>query len=308
MFPKVSIIILNWNGLNDTLECLESLKKISYPNYEVIVVDNGSKGNDADILKTKYDDYIKLIQNDNNYGFAEGNNIAIRFLLNHSNPDYFLLLNNDTIVDPQFLSELVKVAENNKNTGIVGPKTYLYQIPDRLQLAWYKVDMYRGKAIHVGSLAYDQGQYDKITSVDYMQGSSLLIKKSVLENVGLFDAKFFCYWEETDLCFRVKQAGYKIFYVPQAKIRHKKIANTQPWYKTILKKNKISDYEIYYMTRNNLWFMKKHATRNQFIIFTLYFFIIRFWFNIAMHLLYYHNFSGFKLFLHGIWDGLFNYH
>ena len=85
--PKVSIIVLNWNGLKDTVECLESFKKVTYPNYEVVVVDNGSEGNDAEVMASRYGDYIHLIRNDRNYGFAEGNNMAIRFALANSNPE-----------------------------------------------------------------------------------------------------------------------------------------------------------------------------------------------------------------------------
>ena len=95
-YPKISIVILNWNGLKYTIECLESLKKSTYPNYEVIVVDNGSKGNDADILEEKYKGYIKLIRNKENLGFPGGSNIAIKQIIAQGESDYVLLLNNDT--------------------------------------------------------------------------------------------------------------------------------------------------------------------------------------------------------------------
>ena len=307
--PKISIIILNWNGLSDTIECLESLTKITYPNYEVFVVDNGSKGKEADVIGKKYSDFIKLIRNDNNYGFAEGNNIAIRWVMDNSNPDYFLLLNNDTTVDPKFLDEMIEIAEKDTKVGIVGPKTYFYQMRNRLQLVWFKVDMYRGEAKHVGSLSYDEGQYENITSVDYMQGSCLLIKKTVLLDVGLLDSKFFCYWEEADYCFRVKQAGYKIIYAPKAKIWHKKLIDTNPWYKKVFSANKvrISNLVCYYITRNNFWFMKKHANKIQRCVFILYFFTIRFWFNSCVYLLYYHDYSLLRSYLNGVRDGMFGY-
>jgi len=118
--PKVSIIILNWNGLKDTIECLESLKKITYPNYEVIVVDNDSKGNDADILEERYKNYIRVIRNKENLGFAGGNNVAIRQVLKEEKSDYILLLNNDTIVEPNFLEELIKIALQDEKIAIIG--------------------------------------------------------------------------------------------------------------------------------------------------------------------------------------------
>ena len=118
--PKISVIILNWNELDDTIECLDSLKKITYPNYEIIVVDNGSKGNDAQVLQEKFSDYIHLIQNDRNYGFTGGTNIGMRYALNNSAPDYILVLNSDTVVDSEFLAEMVKVTEADPASGIAG--------------------------------------------------------------------------------------------------------------------------------------------------------------------------------------------
>ena len=124
--PKVAVIVLNWNGLDDTVECLESLRKISYPNYAVVVVDNGSEGDDVRVLKEKFGDYVHVVENERNYGFAEGNNIGIRYSLNALEPAYLLLLNNDMVVAPDFLEELVRVAESDTGIGILGPTSYRY--------------------------------------------------------------------------------------------------------------------------------------------------------------------------------------
>jgi GT2 family glycosyltransferase len=304
---KVSIIILNWNGLSDTIECLESLKKLTYPNYEIIVVDNGSRGNDADILDDRYKDVIKLIRSDRNCGFAGGNNLAIKWVLKNSYCDYFLLLNNDTVVHQEFLTELIKVAAGDAQIGIAGPKTYIHDFPDTIQLAWFEVDMRIGKAYHIGSLSIDKSQYDDVKQVNYLQGSCLLIKQKVIQEVGLLDDSFFCYWEETDFCLRVSRAGYKIAYVPKAKIWHKKSGALKPWYKSFIGRDRctISRYESYLMTRNNFWFMKKHATKRQHCTFLLYFFTIRFWGITGLHLVYYRRPSGLAAFYRGVWDGLF---
>ena len=160
MGPKVCVIILNWNGLEDTIECLESLKKTTYPNYEVVVVDNGSKGNDAQVLEERFADRIHLVRNDRNYGYAGGNNIGIRYALTGSVPDYLLILNNDVVVAPDFLTEMVGAAAGDEQIGLVGPKTYVYGTSDRLELAWYEVDMRKGKATHVASREIDRGQYE----------------------------------------------------------------------------------------------------------------------------------------------------
>ena len=114
-YPKVSIIVLNWNGLDDTIECLESLRDVTYPNYRVIVVDNGSAGDDVRILRERFEECAHIIANDRNYGFAEGNNIGMRYALDSFDPTYLLLLNNDTVVAPDFLDKLFKVADSYRS-------------------------------------------------------------------------------------------------------------------------------------------------------------------------------------------------
>ena len=119
-FPRLAVIILNWNGLKDTRECLESLRKTDYSNYQIFLVDNGSKGNDAEILKKEYGDFIAVISNETNLGFAEGNNVAIREALEDAEVKYVFLLNNDTTVEPDFLTEAVKAAIGDRRSAING--------------------------------------------------------------------------------------------------------------------------------------------------------------------------------------------
>lgn len=294
-YPKVSIIILNWNGLEDTTECLESLEKITYPNYQLIVVDNGSKGNDADVLRERFGGYIHIIANDKNYGFTGGNNIGIRYILNNSEPDYFLLLNNDTVVDPEFLTEMVKVAESSPSIGMAGPKTYFYDDPNRFWLVWSGVNMYKGQASLVGGKEIDRGQYENIREVSYVSGSCLLIKRKVIQHVGLFDESYVNYWDETDYCFRARKAGYKIVYVPKAKIWHK-VSQTQ---------KKESGFRWYYRARNNFRFMRSHATKSQYRSFLLYFFGFYFWFITGICLIYHRgDVKSLLGFYRGVRDGL----
>jgi GT2 family glycosyltransferase len=304
--PRVSIIVLNWNGLKDTIECLESLKKITYPNYEVIVVDNGSKGNDAQVLEEKFGDYIHLIRNNKNSGYTGGNNIGVRYALTYSVPDYVLILNNDVVVDQAFLTEMVGAAADGQ-VGLVGPKAYVYGSSDsRLELVWYEVDMHKGKASHVGRWEIDHGQYDEVRQVDYVQGSCLLVRQEVIQTVGLFDEEYFCYWDETDYCYRVREAGYRIIYAPHAKIWHKKFLNLKPWYRTLRRRDQVNTLpaSLYFMTRNNFKFMGKHATKAQYRSFLFYFFGYRFWFMSAVCLLYHRDIKLLIAFLRGVKDGL----
>jgi len=304
-YPKVSIIILNWNGLADTIECLGSLKKITYPNYEVIVVDNGSQGNDAQVLKERFGDHIHLIQNDKNYGFAGGVNIGMKYAMDGSSPDYFLLLNNDTVVAPDFLNQLVKLAESDPNIGITGAKIYYCSFPNHIQTVGNRVHMMRGTTSMIGNKAVDSVEYDRQREVDYF-GPCLLIKNKVVQKIGLFDESYFCYWEDADYCIRAQRAGYKIAYVFEAKVWHKQSARLEPWYMALEKKKQVTEapYVIYYCTRNSFKFMKKHATKWQYLVFLFYFFSVRLCFTVGVYLVYQRNTRRLVSFFHGVRDGV----
>ena len=303
--PKVSIIILNWNGLKDTVECLESLKKVIYPNYEVIVVDNGSRGNDAQVLEEEFGDYIHLIRNDKNYGYTGGNNIGIRYALNNSSPDYFLILNNDTVVASDFLDQLIKAAESDASMGIAGSKVYYYDFPNRIQGVGGKVNMRTGQVSLIGVKEIDTGQYDVQRDVDYIFGCCLLVRADVIQKVGLFDESYFCYWDETDYCFRAREAGYKVVYIPEAKIWHRAPMKLKVWSKASTG-GRPSGLPYYYMARNNFRFMRGHATKGQYRSFLFYFFGYHFWFTTGVCLLYHRDMRRFFGFYRGVRDGLCN--
>jgi len=300
--PKVSIIILNWNGLEDTTECLESLKQITYSNYKVIVVDNGSQGNDVQVLKERFGDYIHLIENDRNYGYTGGSNIGIRYARSNRSSDYILLLNNDTVVDPEFLTEMVKVAEGDLAIGIAGAKIYYYDNPNQLQDIRGKINLWKGEpasllqvvATEIRRTEIDKEQYDITREADWIGGCCFLIKKGALENIGLFDESYFCYWEEVDYCLRARRAGYKVIYVPAAKVWHKLGQSTR----------KAPGFSCYYGVRNRFYFTKKHATRWQYRCFLVYFFSFYFWLAIGYYLIFKHNPKVLLSFWRGIINGL----
>jgi hypothetical protein len=260
MNPKVFILILNWNGKNDTLECLNSLKKITYKNYKIVIVDNGSKDDSVREIKKNFPN-VKIIQNHKNLGFAEGSNVGIRYALKNK-ADYVLLLNNDTIVDRKFLSEMIKVAESDEKIGIVCSKVYFYSKPRVLQYAGLKFNFKKGKSILLGYNEKDIGQFDKIREADFCGGACMLVKKDVFEKIGLFDKNYFAYFEDNDFGFRARNEDYKIALCLKAKIWHKVSASSG---------GQSNPFKEYYMNRNRIIFMKKYSTNWQFSRFLVYF-------------------------------------
>ena len=340
--PRVSIIILNWNGWKDTIECLESVYQITYPNYDVIVADNGSKNDSIDKIKmyaegtlevtSKFFTYsgenkplccieysreeaetgggreadiadlpswkkLVLVKNGENYGFAEGNNIAIRYALKALNPEYVLLLNNDTVVNRAFLDELVNVAESDDKIGFLGPKTYYYDYYGRndvINFAGGRLVMWKGMSIHIGMNETDHGQYDKVTDVDYVEGSCLLARRGTIETVGLLDPAYFLYWEETDWCMRVKMAGLRLSFAPKAEIWHKVGASNR------------GASNLYYLTRNRFLFTKRYCTGIQYFLYCIYFLGYQFWYLSAYSLFYHRDLKEWFSFLRGFMAALQN--
>lgn len=287
-YPRVSVIILNWNGWEDTVECLESLYRITYPNYDVIVVDNGSTDDSIRKIReyaegkiqvnSKFFEYnpenkpIKvfeitekeakqgkfnrplyekydvdrrmiLIKNKDNYGFAGGNNIGIKFTLTVLNPNYVLLLNNDTIVDKEFLSELVTFAEKDKKIGSLQPKLIWLQNPALLDSA--------GLEYSRNGFGFDRGKFQliaKYTRLEEIFGScgaaAVYRSEALLEiapNGDFLDSSFFCYYEDFDLAFRLRWAGWKAYYVPSSTVYHHRGKTG----------GNVSDFNIYHSLKNH---------------------------------------------------------
>ncbi len=246
--PKVSVIIINWNGLTDTAECLESLRGVAYPNHETIVVDNGSFGDDVRILQERFGDHVKLIASGENLGFAGGCNLAIREAL-AGGADYMLLLNNDVTVDPKFLNEMVRIAEELPEAAALCPKIYFHDRPAVICSTGGRVNAWAGTAQQVGRGEEDRGQYEQVALRDYAEGAAMLIRRQALERVGLLDEEYFAYWEETDWCARAAEAGYKCYYVPSARVWHKTARSQDP------------DAEYHYLFRRNAFlFLRKRKS------------------------------------------------
>lgn len=253
--PLVYIIILNWNGRQDTIECVESCRGLSYPNFRILIVDNGSTDGSESILRERFPS-VEFIQTGENLGFAGGNNTGIRYAIEQG-ADYIWLLNNDTVVDSEALGELLKVAESDEKIGIVGSKIYYYDKPDIL---WFAGGMWRRNksfTSHRGQDEIDTGQYDETCEVDYITGCSLLIKSSVIKEVGMMNEDYFLYWEEVDWNAVVSEEGWKILYVPGSLVWHKISASIRD--QTYL--------QMYYYIRNGLLFFQKHEPKRLFRLF-----------------------------------------
>jgi GT2 family glycosyltransferase len=247
--PKVSIVILNWNGYDVTRECLISLSKIDYPNYEIVLVDNGSTDGSPDKLAAEFPG-VTIIRNKTNVGFTGGNNAGIQSALD-KHPDYILLLNNDTVVEPHFLFELISVGESDDRIGILNPKIYYFDPPVRIWYAGGHFSQWRGLASHVGVGKLDAGAYDQLREVTFITGCAFLIKTKVIHRIGLLDERFFYLWEDTDWSIRALQAGFKAFYVPSAAIWHKESFD--------IKRNAGKPFRDFYYVRNRILLARKHA-------------------------------------------------
>jgi len=224
--------------LKDTIDCLESLKKITYPNYEVIVVDNGSKGNDADVLEEKYGDYIKLIRNKENLGFTGGNNVGMKYAMGKKS-EFLLILNNDVVVKEDFLEPLIEDMLKDPKIGIVGP------------LETRKLPFWRKNLREIFSRK----------EINMLWGCCMLIRRELIEKIGCFYEPYFLCWEEVDYCVLAQRAGFKVISEPRSKIFHKVRSSLK----------KIPYAEAYYYYRNKLLFTKRNAP-----FYSKYFFYIYF--------------------------------
>ncbi len=213
-FPLVSIIIDNWDGKHFLNPCLSTLFKQKYPNFEVILIDDGSKDGSADFVKNNFSKVI-LIENEKHVGFAIANNQGIE----KARGKYVLLLNNDTEVTPDFLFPLVELLENDSTNGAAQSKIKIIPENELLDdVATYLTPI--GFLYHVGFFEKDQEKYNQRFFTFSPKGACFFIRKSILEQVGLLDDRFYCYFEESDLAWRIWMAGYKIVYEPESSIYH----------------------------------------------------------------------------------------
>ncbi len=263
---SLQIIVLNWNGKNDTLACLKSLKNQTSGDFSVRVVDNSSTDDSVRAIREKFPEF-ELLELDKNYKYAGGNNRGtMNKEINHKgheeftentgrtsnietgknkkchceersnlatppapstqHPDYFLFLNNDTVLAEDCIEKLLEEAEKHENLGVGGAKIY-YKFPS--QKIWFAggiVQLWKGKITHIGIRQHDDGQFDEPKIVDYVTGAAMLIPSQIFSVIGGFDESFSMYGEDVDLCLRIAKLGKEIRYFPSAKVWHSISAST----------------------------------------------------------------------------------
>lgn len=270
----VAILLLNWNGHADTIECLDSLKNINYPNYKIFLVDNNSKKTSVDTIKEylKNQDYyiydvatskdlskysmdektnLLFILNDNNAGFAGGNNVALRYFIERKPTDYVLLLNNDTVVSEDFLDALLDKIKEEQDIGFVGITHYYYDEKDRIQtVGGGKVDYVHGESMAVTKKGTKY--------FDFITGSCILLSTQLLCKIGPIREDYFMYWEDVDWSTQARKKGYNLTVADYGCIYHKEGSSIK------------SLNRIYYHTRNRIRYMRYNTTKKEYHKFLIY--------------------------------------
>lgn len=251
---KIAIIILNWNGLDLTRECIRSILASTHRDCDIYVLDNGSTENEALYLEAEFRDAVFVHRSEINLGFAGGNNYVVNNLLPPKQYAYYLLLNQDTHIDPACIENLLGYMNEHPEVAVSGP---LVLEPDQktVQSFGADIDLGTGKIISRYKLRSIVEIPDAPESVDCIIGNCFMVRSEVVHDIGLFDEKYFAYYEEADWCIRARAKGFYCAVVPEAKIMH----------------SKAGGFRTYLNVRNMIWFEKKFANKFQFMHFIVYF-------------------------------------
>jgi GT2 family glycosyltransferase len=259
-YPLISIITVNYNQTGVTRDLLRSLRGITYPSVEIIVIDNGSADNSILSLKDEFPE-INLVQTHKNLGFAGGNNVGLKA----AKGKYFLLVNNDVEVTPGFLEPLVNTLLENTDAGLASPKIVYFGRNELIQYAGAtKISPFTGRGKKLGHLQTDQGQFNMVTSTELGHGACLLISHKVTEAIGLLPEEYFLYYEEHDFTEQAKAKGFKVYYVGTSKVYHKESVS--------IGRNNPS--KTFYQTRNRILYIKRNSSFFTMAVSLLFFFLI----------------------------------
>jgi GT2 family glycosyltransferase len=256
--PMVSIITLNWNQTQITCEFLESTRKFQYKNYEILVCDMGSDVDPTEFISSQNYPGTRVLRSEKNLGFTGGNNWGIR----QAKGDFVFIVNNDTEVTPDLLDRLIEPFHKDSSIGVTCPKIRFFHHPDVIQYAGFNpINLYSGRTTAVGNKEIDNGQHDKSGYTYGAHGCAMMVRRDVIEKVGMFPEKFFIYYEEWDWSSRILKAGYKIYYEAKALIFHKESITM----------GKQSAIKVYYHTRNRILYMRRNSNFLQFLAFITFF-------------------------------------
>lgn len=251
-YPLVSVVTLNYNKAEVTRALLISLKCITYPAIEIIVVDNASADRSIEEVVNVFPE-IKLINSETNLGFAGGNNLGMRA----AKGELILLINNDVEVPPRFLEPMVDVFLFKGNAGMVSPKIIYFHNRHLIQYAGSNgISPWTGRGKKNGNLKTDEGQYNYICETSLVHGACVMVSRKLVDDIGMLDESYFIYYEEHDWAERAKAKGYTLYYVGTSTIYHKESVTT----------GKESPFKTYYMTKNRLLFLRRNVTYPAFLV------------------------------------------
>lgn len=253
MPKRVAVIVVHLHGFEVTHDCLLSLEACGASEMDVVLVDNGSTDGSAAQLLAAHP-HIKLLRSPHNAGFTGGNNLGMQYALKEGY-ELVLLLNNDTFVSPGFLQSLQQYLELNRNVAAVQPRIFFHHDRNKLWSAGSYYNKVLGFTYTRGLNKANQPAYDTPAAVDWISGCALMVRSVVLRQTGLFDPNMFLYFEDADLSFRIRKAGYGLAYVPESVIYH--IAGASG--KKEGQKNTVQPFVYYYNLRNRVWFLKKYS-------------------------------------------------
>lgn len=248
-YPRVIVLILSYNGKYLLQEAIDSYLENDYPNFGVVIIDNGSQDGTLEFVREKFPK-VKVIRAEKNLGYAGGFNLGLDFAFNKNNADYVLISNNDIKADKSMISELVKIAVTDEKIGFVTGKVYYYEKPDILQTVGKKEDPVRWNGGHIANKEKDTGQYDEICERYFADDIYTLVSKKLYKETGGYDLMFFLQSEEYDWQARAKKLGYKIMYTPYAKL----------WHKESMTIGKESALKAYYDARNPMLVILRHKS------------------------------------------------
>lgn len=261
-YPKVYIVVLNFNSYDETKACITSVENITYDDYEIVIVDNHSNDNSYEILMKLYGEKYTVFKSQENLGYANGNNLGIKYALDHG-AEYVCILNNDVEVEKDFLKHIIEAFDKDKSIGIAGPCICDYSDRSLIQAMGGDISLYTG----LTQGKYKGMKYNEIPHenqlVDYIGGACFVCKREVFDKIGLIPENYFLFFEETEFCLKAENSGYKLLCIYSSKIYHKRSSTI----------SKYSGLSYYFLNRNRVVFIRRNASAFQKSIFYMYIFI-----------------------------------